>query len=682
MPPAIGLLQAWVKQSSLTETKVMSPSGGMAFFLYAFVHDSPRAGLIVQTSPCAPPGADHLSSSTEPSQRRRSRARRVPLLATCFALVAIAVISAIVVAASGPPRLPTREAERESLDDMAYRFAWREDADPALWRVGSAPNPATVMETAESETAIVVSLFEPTANAVRVFDVDKKTGEQRVYEAKAYISYGLIADRRDPEIFYMITGQLAHVWRLDRRRRVLELWHTFENEMHTFSVAQDYDGSLLVGTYPTAALYRVRCDEVEPRCERIPLERELIGPRRYLHYIVVGDTETCLSFGSPSLVLARDREGKTRVVSEADEPFAAQGTVQALAGKPAQQASYSIESKGFVARLRFGSKDVDLSLAPISDGSHLSSFVAVRGDLAIGNTYWNHWFFTLDLKRRILRMHGPTGECGEFFAAGPFESGVLIPHYQGTLLYYDPAKPFEYRAGAKTNPQIIAQVSHAHFGTTSVSDGRGTAFYATAPNYHRKFGMLMRYRRDSGAEVLPVEDTTIHRLAFVGRRLFGGTSNSRGLGTSSAEAQVARVVEIDPEQGHIIKSSRLLPETRAAVVGLCHSQSRLMAVTEYGRVHALELDGSTWTQRSTDWNRPVAVALAYRQHGVLLLSTHRLGLLRNSDAGPRVEDLFGLREPQLYMAVASSGDLYLANRVSLFVIPARVLEQRIRDQLR
>ena len=190
---------------------------------------------------------------------------------------------------------------------------------------------------------------------------------------------------------------------------------------------------------------------------------------------------------------------------------------------------------------------------PITAGCRLSPSTALGRTWLWGRTYWNRWFFKFNLATGEVTPLGPTGRSGEFFTACSFSSEVAIPHYLGLLLRWNPnnpvveprvvnnpADPREIAAGIDDNPREILMLPDGHLGLSCVETEAGHLAYAMRPNYSQTTGSLVLVAAPSGADKAQVlarsnPDQTFSRLAVHGNRLFGGTSEFRGLGVHRTE---------------------------------------------------------------------------------------------------------------------------------------------------
>jgi hypothetical protein len=573
--------------------------------------------------------------------------------------------------------------------DVASRS---EDAAPAdtaergvLTSLGPAPTPISLTAELDTATHHVFLLFESTASLV-VATVDKQTGRVRErVVAGTKIAYALQADVSDPSIVWIAASIPASLLRYDLVADRLEVAATFDPDSHAFDLDQGSDGALYIGTYPSGRCLRVPRDPPRMVTELVP-PRGLAGGRPYLHGVFAGGNRLLLHYASPGLLVRHDLENQVaEVVLTSTQSFL--GFFKSSAGLTVSAAGRILTfdrnglatpgpipqdnpPRGLVRRdrveLALSGATATVSLAPRSTGMAITFLGAAAGhDVVVGGTYWNHWLFTVEQGPPRLRGWGalPQGS-GEFFTIGLLGGLIAIPSYQGDLYLFDPASPLISDAPETLAATKIAHVPGAHFGIATANDAAGTLWYATAPNYDRPGGMLVRVDQSRALEIRERldGDTTIAALAYSGGALIGGSKSARGLGLGPPTPHLLRVVRFDPATLATIATSTCsrFPDDMRALVQL--PGAPLAAVTVSGEILTIETQPLRCASVDHLGERALA-AIAHEGRIVILTPTRLIAW----DVISGTKTTFSPPPPRAtFLASAGDGAIYLASQTEVY----------------
>lgn len=215
------------------------------------------------------------------------------------------------------------------------------------------------------------------------------------------------------------------------------------------------------------------------------------------------------------------------------------GSVIETIDVPERQATIRTKD-GFVRRLAF-SYD--------SEGSYIQSIVLGPNGRIYGSTGHPLRFFAYDPIADRFINRGLGGEMGHWNALAIQRNRIYGALYGGGILFeYDPAKSWNYSAGADSNPMVLARgspvIDRPH-ALLAHPDGRHLIMGGT-PEYGRTGGGLMIYDLDTGlAEHLSsaelIENQSVLSMeALPDENILCGTTVMPGTGgvTSAKEAEL------------------------------------------------------------------------------------------------------------------------------------------------
>jgi len=475
--------------------------------------------------------------------------------------------------------------------------ATAQSTEDSVKLVGRVETPNSVSARAWNRTFIVLATFEQGGRDVLVYSIDRASGRSRTHLLPGSdIAYAVVADPRDPNVFWAATSRRAQVFRINiasgNVRKVADLG----DDAFIFAMDAAEDGTLFLGTYPQARFYRLSPGSAHVP-EEISIPAALTGHRTNVQTVIApkGDI-VFFHLGSPGSLIAFDRQsGKAAEVLRTDSPFlfpardfpAVIRKVRSVADFRAYpmdvssrtesepslsdtpewltrllpDTEFKVVAHGFSLRLLHDDRTTDLPVRPRHAGMPVVALSQITDRLAIGGTYWNKWAFALDTDKSAIRPLGPIGETGEFFTACAVGREVLIPHYLGQLLMLDPGAAI-VADGPKANPREVARLATGHIGLACAELPNGRAVYATLPNYGQENGLVVGYDEKNGLHAISL-GRTVSRLAVVGDRLFAASAGFRGLGLRTEEARPRPLVvfELDTRTLKPLRSAAI-PVTR------------------------------------------------------------------------------------------------------------------------
>lgn len=450
------------------------------------------------------------------------------------------------------------EASREP-EGMAYAVTLPDAAEPRLVDLGPAPTPISVSLTVGDDAATHLFLYE-TSGAMTLVSVDRSTGvtsERSVPNAQ--LTYAARFDRRDPGVLWIATCLAGGVVRFDTRTGDLDRVLTLEDDTHVFCLDQADDGSLYVGTHPSARLLHVRENEGQFEAKEVPVPTDVRGERTYLHGLFVAEDALLLHYGCPGRLVRLDQKTEEAkvlydsasaflavrsdadhaVFGAGDQHFGFDRTSRAVDPSVAIAEPPTVDVTDGIARID-GEPPVEVSLFPRHDGMRITALGRGPDGAVYGGTYWNSWLFRVDVAGRRVEGVGPLpAASGQFHTTGTLGETLVLPNYQGDVYRVRPGSP----------PEKCADVPQAHYGIATASKGERIVV-GTYPNYDQPGGML--YSVDAAGRTVtgpPCEaGTAINALAFVGPRLLGGTIRRFGMGLADHDVPTTRpeILELDP----------------------------------------------------------------------------------------------------------------------------------------
>jgi hypothetical protein len=441
--------------------------------------------------------------------------------------------------------------------------------------------------------------------------------------------------------------------------------------------------------------------------EELPVPRALIGHRPYLHGLFPAGGKLLLHYASPGLLVQYDlvsREAERLLVSErAFLGFDAspQGLVvtseqetlkfdrgdQGVRERAAARAPTVLESvSDGTLRVRTAEREVEISLTPRSQGMSVTALSTVfDGAAIVGASYWNHWVFTIDPVRRSVVGRGELpGGWGEFFVAADRAAQVVIPSYQGDVYLFD------LRA-ADRDPHLpeqwlfrVLKVPDAHFGLAMALGEGDRLYYSTHPNYNQRGGMLVCLMPDLTAHVRERldADTTIAALVFSGGVLYGATTQARGLGLGSPDSPglPPSVLALSSDDLSTLSSARCGTDNTDSIEAMIPAgDGRLLAGTRKGRLFLVETGRTPLACHQAHsfglLRQPIRRMIPLDPVHALIVTNSALFVYEWSSG--RLSFLVRLPIKVRFAALVSTGDLYLATRGEIFVLPAAVLSRRL-----
>jgi hypothetical protein len=179
----------------------------------------------------------------------------------------------------------------------------------------------------------------------------------------------------------------------------------------------------------------------------------------------------------------------------------------------------------------------------------------------------------------------------EDWTLGPEEETTIYAgvYPNGTLIRYQPDQP-----AGPDNPKTFAtlKTSDAQIRPIDVQVHDGVLYAATAPDYGLRGGAIATVDLASGAVKVTrnvVQDHTMSALAFLGGKVYAGSSTEGGTGTDPI-AGTAKLVQWDPATGQTVRTAEPVPG----------AQSINALTTHNGRLYGLadatvfEFDPVAW----------------------------------------------------------------------------------------
>jgi hypothetical protein len=475
--------------------------------------------------------------------------------------------------------------------------------------IGHIPTPRGNSVKAWNSTYLAVALFEQLSTEVEV-DVIERGGAGAVHKLvvpDSYIVYSLVFDKTNQDVLWIATSQKGALFKANVLSGAITKVAEFGDTKYIFAAAQHPNGDIYLGTFPDAKVYRISAVDGSYKTEEISSISGLVAARTNVTDVFIPDNGLVFfHIGSPGTLIGYDPvTGKSATILDTSEPFLypvrdvikpiseirsaddfrlyKPGGMEGMKSAPSWAARlfwpdvYRVKDDGFDLVVSHDGRETRISEMPRHEGMPITAFRKVSDDLAVGGTYWNQWFFKVDLRTLEIKPLGQIGRTGEFFAACGFDGKVIIPHYLGLLLEWDPNRPLQrpkeitgvrqadtitYARG--DNPRELVARSDGHVGVDCLDAGNGKVIYTTAPTYGQETGRLwlVDVRPDEQGETkverVHAPPQTIGRLALSHGRLFGGTIEARGLGLRPLATQPPlRVVELDPKTFDEMRSVEL-----------------------------------------------------------------------------------------------------------------------------
>lgn len=593
-------------------------------------------------------------------------------------------------------------------------------------RVAKVESPISESASAWTRDWLAIALFEQLSTSVEIVIIDRASGATKsITVPESYVVYSMFFDRTERDVLWVATSQKAALWRIRVDQGKVERVAEFGAEKFVFASEQHPSGDVYVGIYPDAQIFRVSMERGAYIQRVVTIDPGAIGARTNVKDIFIPDTGLVFfHVGSPGGLIGYDPgSGTSAEVLRSTEPFLfpirdvpavvekisssaefvmhplrdAQAPADQLppwAGKLLPRTVYKIRENGFELVVAHDGKETRLSARPRQGGMPIVAFARIDDRTAIGSTYWNRWFFRFDLTTGKAEPLGPIGRTGEFFAACPYGDGAAIPHYLGLLLVWNPAAPMvpprsvfnpsdprEIARGKEDNPREILVLPDGHLGLSCVELGPGRLVYAMLPNYSQSTGLLVladptKPGEQSAilAKVAPPQ--TIGRLTVQQGRLYGGTSEFRGLGLKQSSAPSRpRVVELDPATLHEVRAIELPVDRARNTTGLLTlDDRRLLIGIEGGGLFVIDTQGEQMSARKVGHECVGAGSLvAVREAIAAALCGNRLYAV-SADAEALA---LAVETPPTasFIAAGPDGSVFVTARSEILQVPAAVIAQ-------
>lgn len=590
--------------------------------------------------------------------------------------------------------------------------------------VAKVDSPISESVSAWTKDRLAIALFEQLSTSVEIVIIDRASGATKsITLPESYVVYSMFFDRADGDVLWVATSQKAALWRVQVNELRLERVAEFGADKFVFASEQHPSGDVYVGIYPDAQIFQVTKERAAYVRRPVAIDPAIIGARTNVKDIFIPDTGLVFfHVGSPGSLIGYDpASGKSAEVLRSSEPFlfpirdvppvvekiasTAQFTLHPL---PSAQSSvdkvppwarkllprtvYQTRESGFELVVAHDDKETRLSVRPRQGGMPIVAFARINDRVAVGSTYWNRWFFRFDLSSGKAEPLGPIGRTGEFFAACRYATGAAIPHYLGLLLYWDPAarmvppktvfnpsNPSEIAHGADDNPRELLVLPDGHLGLTCVELGPGRLVYAMLPNYSQTTGLLVladpTKPGQQAAVLAKVEPSqTIGRLTTQQGRLYGGTSEFRGLGLKQSSAPPRpRVVELDPATLRELRAVELPVDSARNTTGLLTlDDRRLLIGIEGGGLFVVDTRGEQMTARKIGRECVGAGSLAMVAQAVAaVLCGNRLYVV----SGEAEAVALAAETPSTasFIAAGPDGSVFVTARSDILQVPADVV---------
>jgi hypothetical protein len=587
--------------------------------------------------------------------------------------------------------------------------------------IGHIATPRGYSTSAWNKTYLAIALFEQLSTDVEVDVIERSTGKtSKLILPNSYIVYSMLFDRADPDILWIATSQRAALFKVRVSSGAIEPVAQFGDKKFIFAAGQHPSGDIYLGTYPDAKIYRVSGQNSPYKTTEISSLSKLVGARTYVKDVFTPETGfVFFHVGSPGALIAFDpTTGKSAEVLDTSDPFLfpardviapisrirsvedfkplPPGGIAEAGGSPTWaeylfwRAVYSMKSIGFDLVVSHDGRETHLSELPRHGGMPITAFNKVSDDLAVGATYWNQWFFKLDLRSGQATTLGTIGRTGEFFTACGFEGRVIIPHYLGLLLSWEPDRPLKpprklpagssgeaisYNPG--DNPRELLVRPDGHVGLDCLDAGGGRLVYSAAPTYSQETGQLWVVDMHAGGkdaakvEVKRDPPQTINRLALADGKLYGGTGEFRGLGLRPlAKLPPMKLVELDPTSLNEIRSVELPVDQYRNTTGLVTlAHHRILVGTEGGGLYLVDTSADPMKARRIGPSCPGVSSLASLSSdtAVALCAGHVFVVDGRSTSLVEAATLPGTAS---FMAVGPNGDVIVTSENELIRIPS------------
>jgi len=585
--------------------------------------------------------------------------------------------------------------------------------------IGHIATPRGYSVSAWNKTYLAIALFEQLSTDVEVDVIDRSTGKfDKVILPNSYIVYSMFFDRADPDVLWVATSERAALFKVKVSAGAIEPVAQFGDTKFIFGAGQHRSGDIYLGTYPDAKIYRVSGLNLPYSVTEISSLSELVGARTNVNGVFTPDSGfVFFHVGSPAILIAFDPvTGKSAKILDTNDPFLfpARDVIAPISrirsvqdfgplppgrsrwpGHPPPWAEqlferrvFSMTYASFDLVVTHDGRETHLSGIPRHGGMPITAFKKVADDLAVGATYWNQWFFKLDLRSGKATTFGPIGRTGEFFTACGFEGKVIIPHYLGLLLSWDPDRPqqapnrlpsnspadaISYNPG--DNPRELLARPDGHLGLDCLDAGGGKLIYSTLPNYGQETGRLWLVDVYAGGkdaakiEVKRSASQTISRLALADGKLYGGTSEFRGLGLRKlAQLPPMRLVEFDPTSLSEIQSVELPVETHRNTTGLVAlARHQILVGTEGGGLYLVDTSADPMEARhiGPDCSGVSSLASLTSDAAVAVCGGHVFVIDVRSTGVAEAATLPGTAS---FMAICPDGDVIVASQSELIRI--------------
>ncbi|MFC7622632.1 PQQ-binding-like beta-propeller repeat protein [Microlunatus sp. GCM10028923] len=199
-------------------------------------------------------------------------------------------------------------------------------------------------------------------------------------------------------------------------------------------------------------------------------------------------------------------------------------------------------------------------LLPTRDGSEIFFDAFLNGSTS-----------KLDVASGVITPVTRLGQVEDWTLGEEDETTIYAGTYpNGSLIAFRPDQP----AGAD-NPKIFANLkeSHAQIRPIDVQVHDGTLYAATSPDYGLRGGAIATVDLASGSVQVTrnvVQDHTMAALAFLGDKVYAGSSTEGGTGTDPI-AGTAKLVEWDPATREVVRSIEPVPGARSVNALTAHN---------------------------------------------------------------------------------------------------------------